>query len=204
MPRCGTGRRSRRFSDYLVAALFLLGIAALSAYFASIVAQELTGRAFVIDGDSLVIAGEKVRLEGIDAPELGQNCNFDGNSSPCGRSSRTHLRQLIGSDEAVCDGWQRDKYERLLVQCSAGGRELNRLMVRDGWAVSFGDFEGEELSAKRARRGLWRGRFVRPSTWRAKHTVQAGSMDGPHDTSFIAFAITTVSRIIQFAINGGE
>ena len=141
----------------------------LAAALARISTDDLAGDALAVDGDSLVIGEKRLRLEGIDAPEMGQICTVAGRPVDCGRQARNHLRSLIGGNDVTCSGWQEDKYQRLLVRCSARAVDLNAAMVRDGWAVAYGDFEGEEAEARAEGRGLWQGEFDQPRDWRADH-----------------------------------
>jgi endonuclease YncB( thermonuclease family) len=70
----------------------------------------------------------------------------------------------------TCDGAEFDRHERLLAYCHAGGVELNRWMVVEGWAVSFGGaFKTEELAARAAKRGIWQGEFKMPHVWRREN-----------------------------------
>jgi len=162
-------RRQRlrsRFRDILTAFLLLGGVALLAAWLASRAEVSPSGTARVIDGDSLVVKGREIRLQGIDAPEFGQSCRSDGGEIACGRQALRHLRRLIDGGTVTCKGWQEDQYQRLLAICFARGLELNREMVADGWAVSYGAYEDEERDAKKNRRGLWTSEFERPVDWR--------------------------------------
>jgi endonuclease YncB( thermonuclease family) len=131
--------------------------------------RDLTGAAEAIDGDSVRLNGEDLRLSGIDAPELFQTCHVSGRETPCGREARTALRKLLTSGLATCTGHERDRYGRLLVVCRIRGINVNAAMVRDGQAVAFGAYQAEESDAKAAYRGLWAGEFERPRDWRARH-----------------------------------
>ncbi|PSJ59977.1 nuclease [Mesorhizobium ephedrae] len=168
-------RRSllRRFFDLLLAVAILGLLALLAARLDRVETRRLSGAVVVNDGDTITVGTEKIRLRGIDAPEFTQSCMRDGKSYPCGRQARQRLRTLIGNQPVACSGWQRDKFGRLLGTCSAGSTELNRTLVEEGWAVAFGDFEDEELSARRAGRGLWAGEFDRPRHWRDTHGSMA-------------------------------
>lgn len=128
---------------------------------------EATGDARIIDGDSLVVGGSEVRLKHIDAPEGRQTCRRGGDDWRCGEEAARQLRRLAGAGPVACRGARRDKYDRLLGVCTAGGRELNRSMVAEGWAVAFGGYEPEQAAAKAARKGIWAAEFQRPSDWRA-------------------------------------
>ena len=163
------GVRNGRSSDYLVT----LGIFALVALIAvrldGVETPALEGRAEVTDGDSIVIGGERVRLKGIDAPEIDQVCRKDGEAYDCGRSALAELDKLISGQTVSCSGRDRDRYGRLLGICSIGAIDLNLTMVRSGWAVSFGNYGAEESEAREAGRGLWAGEFDRPRAWRSAH-----------------------------------
>jgi endonuclease YncB( thermonuclease family) len=154
----------------LVVSLAVLMFAGFVAYMVVGVPQkDLTGAADVIDGDSLRVAGQEVRLKGIDAPEFLQVCQVSGRETQCGREARTALRRLAGSGLVTCVAGERDRFGRLLGQCRVRGIDINAAMVRDGHAVAFGAYEREEEDAKAAYRGLWAGEFERPRDWRARH-----------------------------------
>lgn len=120
----------------------------------------------VVDGDSLTRRGVRLRLAGIDAPEYRQQCQRDGTPWPCGQTARDVLAQLLPGGHAECRGRQRDRYDRLLVACRAGGLDVNAEMVRRGMAVAFGRYQVEEAAARAAKAGLWAGSFERPQDYR--------------------------------------
>ncbi len=124
------------------------------------------GRLRVSDGDSLSLDGVRVRLSGIDAPELAQTCRVAGADHPCGREARDHLVASIAGRPVVCAGAKLDKYRRRLGRCRAGDLDLNAEMVRSGWAVAYGAYEREEIEARIGRRGLWAGDFEWPEDFR--------------------------------------
>lgn len=129
----------------------------------------LTGPADVIDGDSLRIGGQELRLEGIDAPEYRQTCRRGEVVEPCGHLAREALRRLIGDASPHCEVALRDRYGRGLARCRVGGLDLNAAMVARGQAVAFGGYEAEEAEARRLGRGIWGTRFERPADWRSAH-----------------------------------
>lgn len=161
--------RWRKVFDLLLAALILGLLALLVGRLDRVETRRLAGAVVVNDGDTITVAGERIRLRGIDAPEFTQTCTANGKAYACGRKAREALRTLIGNRPVACDGWQRDRFGRLLAICTAGSTELNRALVQEGWAVAFGDFDAEEFSARRAGRGLWAGEFERPRQWRDNH-----------------------------------
>ena len=188
-------RRARRLLDYVVTAAFLVAVAVIAAALQVVSSAPLSGTAVVLDGDSLQFGPQRVRLEGIDAPEFVQTCTIASKLTDCGRLARNHLRELIARLPVECTGWQSDKYDRLLVRCFAGKTDLNASMVRDGWAVAFGDFELEEADASAAKRGLWQGDFAEPSDWRKEHA--GGGLDfEPHAGAVSALFDKASQRIL--------
>ncbi len=131
--------------------------------------DTIAGAVYVLDGDSLKVAGREIRLTGIDAPEFAQNCRRSGDEYPCGRRARDHLAAIVGNARIRCHVVAADQYRRALGECYAGDTFINGTMVLDGWAVGYRRFEEEETQARRARRGLWQGTFERPKVWRSKH-----------------------------------
>lgn len=123
----------------------------------------------VADGDTLTLGAERIRLRGIDAPEFTQTCRRGDADYGCGREAKAELIRLIGGRKVACEGWERDKYNRLLAACRAGDADLNKAMVENGWAIAYGGYGAEEAAARAAKRGLWAGTFDRPSAWRAAH-----------------------------------
>ena len=136
-------------------------------------AQTVSGFARVVDGDTLDIADHRIRLHGIDSPETGQKCiTRTGRKLRCGVEASDKLNLLIGGQIVRCKGSAYDDHGRLIAVCTTARHNLNREMVRSGWAVAFKkyseDFLSEEIEAFKAGRGLWRTRFERPVDYRAK------------------------------------
>jgi endonuclease YncB( thermonuclease family) len=164
--------------DVVLAVAVLALLALVAARLEKFSTINPLGVAKIADGDSLELAGERIRLRGIDAPEFNQTCRRGATAYPCGRQARTALRQLTDGRQVSCQGWERDRFGRLLAICTAGGIELNRQQIADGWAVAYGGYGAEEAQARAARRGIWAGDFERPSEWRMTHGEMAES---PHD-----------------------
>ncbi len=165
-------RRVGRPVDLVVALglLLLLAIAGAVLQLRLGQGQPLVGFPRIIDGDSLRLNGQELRLQGIDAPELHQSCT-DKNGSPvgCGRQARQALIGLAGQGPVSCDIGKTDRYGRGLARCRANGLDLNAAMVEAGQAVSYGDYRRQEEQARAAGRGLWALDFERPETWRRAH-----------------------------------
>lgn len=160
-------RRRNKIKD-LIGTLLLFGAMAVgSAWLAKQNEISLQGSYKIIDGDSLVVKGQEIRLLGIDAPEYRQICNLkDGSEYFCGKKSRSHLVKLAKAGKLTCTGSDEDKYQRLLAVCRAGNIDINAQMISDGWAVSYGDYEKLEGQAKDSEKGVWQGGFDKPKTWR--------------------------------------
>jgi endonuclease YncB( thermonuclease family) len=154
---------------YARAAVVCLGVAWLGD---PAIAADLSGAARVIDGDTLDIAGQRIRLWGIDAPESRQTClGRDGRTYECGRDSTAVLGELTHGRKVECAERDRDRYSRIVAVCRTESGEINAAMVRRGWAVDYtqysrGRYQGEEKEAKREALGVWAGRFDLPWEWR--------------------------------------
>jgi endonuclease YncB( thermonuclease family) len=133
--------------------------------------SPLIGRPRVIDGDTIDIAGTRIRLEDIDAPEANQTCvDSKGQAWPCGKTATDELRAHVGGRELNCQPSGADRYRRVLAVCSlSDGSDVNAWMVQQGWAVATGflkTYRSEEAEAETAKRGIWAGHFVSPAQWR--------------------------------------
>jgi endonuclease YncB( thermonuclease family) len=166
--------------------LFLLEAANVAPAMAA--EHVVSGPAHVIDGDTVVIAGGKIRLNGIDAPETDQVClNAASRSWSCGIEARDRLRARTHSRAWSCSVTGRDKYERWLADCLVEGEDINRWMVRDGWALSFKRYsrryDADEALAINRRTGVWAGAFIAPWDWRARsrETTVLGALEVPID-----------------------
>lgn len=131
---------------------------------------DMVGNPRVIDGDTVEIAGEKIRLLGIDAPEARQYCKIKTTEYPCGVMATAWLVKKTMDKTIRCLGNERDRYGRIIATCHVDGANLNAEIVRAGWALAYRqyslDYIGDEATAKDARIGIWRGQFVSPWEWR--------------------------------------
>lgn len=161
---------SRKLLDFMLMAGFFALVALLVAKLNGPEPVEaLAGKAHVIDGDTISISGNHIRLKGIDAPELPQNCEAEAVKIPCGRISRQALVGLIGGSEVRCDRYGYDKYNRSLATCYVGGNNLNRAMIETGQAIAYGEYHDAEIQARKVRKGLWATTFETPQVWRREH-----------------------------------
>lgn len=128
-----------------------------------VVQRTLKGYAHVRDGDTLVINGESIRLEGIDAFELSQNCG----QMACGLQAKQALQNLLLGGPITCDDVGRDTYDRVLGLCrNADGVDINEALVLSGHAIAYlyytDRYEAAHTQAKEARRGAWAQDFIEP------------------------------------------
>lgn len=134
-------------------------------------AQTVVGTATVIDGDTLDIGGECIRLFGIDAPESQQTCTRGQAIWACGSEAGRHLATLIAGRTVRCEARDTDAYGRTVALCRAGSIDLSQAMVQTGFALAFrrysADYVSDEATARSGARGVWSSTFVTPSEWRA-------------------------------------
>ena len=146
--------------------------------------QVAAGRVSVVDGDTLELHGQRIRLAAIDAPEARQSCLSGGKPWPCGRRAAFALAELVGTRTVTCRWRSRDRYRRAVATCAVGGTDLGGWLVEQGWALAFRryglDYVGQEDRARDARRGLWAGSFVPPWALRRgnKKPISADSYAG--------------------------
>lgn len=159
----------------LLAALFLV----LSS---PAMAQTIEGRASVIDGDTIEIGGERIRLNGVDAPESWQRCTKAGKEYRCGKEAAVALDEwLAASRPTRCEFVERDRYKRFVGICfRADGASVADWLVRNGWALDWprysdGEFAEAQEEARGAKRGVWRGAFEQPCEARAKRAKRKAS-----------------------------
>jgi len=138
----------------------------------------VSGAARVSDGDSFRLGDERIRMIGLDAPELSQQCDAAGGTKwPCGRRARDRMQNLLASGPVLCQPDGHDQYGRLLATCSIAGKDLGATMVVEGLAIASGSYWNEEAEAKRQRRGIWSGAFDTPRNWRDDHARPSGLLD---------------------------
>lgn len=136
------------------------------------------GAARVVDGDTLVVNGVRIRLYGIDAPEKKQTCEVSGKDVACGMESTQALESEIGGGPVACSLHGRDLYGRGIGVCSVESKpgvitDLNSWMVDKGHAVAYRKYSSryvqQELSAQKSKLGIWAGSFKQPEEWRREH-----------------------------------
>ena len=134
--------------------------------------KTIFGKAKVIDGDTVHINKNKIRLHGIDAPEANQTCNKGGLIWSCGIESTNFLEEIIGKNKIECITKGMDRYNRFIGICYLDDLDLNSEMVANGWAIAYryysSDYVMQEKEAKHQKLGIWSGNFEEPYLFRKK------------------------------------
>ena len=142
----------------------------------------ISGVAKVIDGDTIRIKNKKIRLFGIDAPEKKQKCRKPrltilfltfNKDYPCGEISTLKLKQKINDKFVTCKSTNLDRYKRFIAECFKNKTNINKWMVRNGYAVAYKKYSKKYLAsenfAKDNEMGLWIGSFQMPWEWRKEN-----------------------------------
>jgi endonuclease YncB( thermonuclease family) len=172
---------SRRLAQALgkvIALVLIVGLVLLVERYCQVEAPpfEPGAKIVAIDGDSLRASnGVEYRIFGIDAPELHQTCKeANGKSWLCGRAAKVRLATMIKSGNVNCKTRTKDRFGRIVAQCSAEGvPDIGEAIVRNGYAIALGfatqNYQDAQVEAEVAKRGMWRGSFEIPAAWRAAH-----------------------------------
>lgn len=134
---------------------------------------RLDERLEVVDGDTIKQGKVRIRLYGIDSPELKQQCeDKKGKKWNCGQVAKTRLYQTIYGKQVLCKTKGKDRYKRNLAICYVDGTDVNEHMVREGLAESYSQYNDlydlAEEYARSNKKGIWSGEFESPSEYRKK------------------------------------
>lgn len=148
----------KRHIDLICLGLLMVTVACeqTSQEFPPVAQSQLAGTASVVDGDTIEIHGERIRLDGFDTPERGSMCG----AVNVYQKAALALDEFIDQQTVVCDISGKDRYGRSIGDCSAGGKSLAEYIVSEGWGrdwpqFSHGAYADEERAARNAKRGLW-------------------------------------------------
>ena len=124
----------------------------------------------IIDGDTIVLNGEKIRFSGIDAPEYDQDCMNGDKKIFCGIFSKVLLTEKIGNGTPKCVSEGKDVYGRTLAECFVDGESLSSFLVRSGYAFAYRKYSKkfikDEEYAKKNKIGMWEMEFEFPWDFR--------------------------------------
>ena len=136
-------------------------------------AKSINGKPKIIDGDTIHIKSNKIRLHGIDAPERKQTCKINNEEWYCGRQSTKELKKLINKQELECIINDVDFYNRYVAICFVNDININQWMVKNGWAIAYRyysiDYINEEKFARENKLGIWKSEFIEPYLYRKKN-----------------------------------
>ena len=131
---------------------------------------SFAGNLKVVDGDTIVINGEKIRFSGIDTPELKQTCLKDDQKVDCGMTAKILLVKKIGNNTPECIREGKDAYKRTLAECFVNGESLSVFLVRSGYAFAYRKYSDkfikDEEFAKENKLGMWAMTFQYPWDFR--------------------------------------
>lgn len=134
--------------------------------------DELSGHAHIIDGDTLKIGETHIRLYGIDAPEMQQECYSEYSDIKCGEIASRVLYSLVRGQIITCSSiGDKDEYGRIIGKChNEKGIDISQEMVNRGYALAYQkyslDYVDEEEIARKNNYGIWAWNFVNPWDWR--------------------------------------
>ena len=135
--------------------------------------KTINGKPRIIDGDTIHIKSNKIRLHGIDAPETKQTCKIDNEEWYCGKQSTKELKKLINKQNVECVINDVDVYNRYIAICYIDEININQWMVKNGWAIAYRyyskDYINEEEYANNNKLGIWKSKFMEPYLFRKKN-----------------------------------
>lgn len=157
----------------------------------------------VIDADTFDVGGVRVRLFGVDAPEMGQPCASGGREWDCGRWARDWVRDRFDGQPARCTQRDIDRYGRVVATCDVGGVDLGAALVGDGIAWAYRRYSAmydlDEKAAAVAGRGLWAFDVDMPADYRAG---QVAARNAPETDCVIKGNISKSGQI--YHVPGGR
>ena len=158
-------------------------------------AADITGIPKIREGDQILIGHARLRLAGIDAPSVDQLClNNKGERWTCGVAARDELIHHADNKSWTCHVSRTDRRGRAVAHCEVDGEDIQKWMVKSGWALSYmrfsHDYEADEKAAREAKAGMWQGAFIAPWDWRVrnKKTAILGAAKPPPNAHAILLA----------------
>jgi endonuclease YncB( thermonuclease family) len=141
-------------------------------------AADVTGVPKIREGDQIQIGNSRIRLGGIDAPSVDQLClNNTGERWTCGVAARDELIKHADNKTWTCHVIQTDRRGRQVARCEVEGEDIQKWLVKNGWALSYvrfsHDYDDDEKAAREAKAGMWQGAFIAPWDWRIRNKKTA-------------------------------
>lgn len=153
---------------------FNIIIVVLLIFSSRVSAEIILGLPIITDGDTIKIVNKRIRFHGIDAPEKKQICKKNFKKYSCGKEATNVLIKKIDRKVVKCTVQDKlDRYNRYIGVCFVGEVNLNKWMVRNGYALAYrrysDDYIRDEEYAKKNKFGLWSGQFIHPEKWRKQN-----------------------------------
>ena len=146
-----------------------LWLCVLAIVSGQVFSQDLTGRADVVDAQTLVINFQQVELYGVIAPKVDQPCFAGLDAWPCGEVAAATLNEWVAGTVVSCEPWPLSGGDEKHA-CSVGEDDLNARLLMHGWALASDSAEERyhlaEQAARRAKLGIFRDGFVPNNAWR--------------------------------------
>jgi len=141
-------------------------------------AADVSGTAKIRDGDRVQIGNTRIRLGGIDAPSVDQLClNTKGERWTCGVAARDALAHHTANQSWTCHVLRTDHRGLAVAHCEVNGEDIQKWLVRSGWALAYvkfsHDYVADEKAAREAKAGMWQGAFIAPWDWRVRNKKTA-------------------------------
>ncbi len=140
--------------------------------------STLKGRAVALSGDTLRLSKTTVVLSGIEAPINGQTCVSERSRRwRCDEAAKTALARLLRSGPVTCELSGSNDVDHRIGTCRQGEEDIAAELVRNGHVFAetgfFSAYGSLESKAQAAKVGIWRGKAVRPSDYRAQKWEEA-------------------------------
>ena len=168
--------------DYAYTSLLYSVIGILTCFFLTTVAF---GQIRIVDADTIILNKEKIRLHGIDAPEIQQSCYIEDQAWSCGKEATEYLKKLfegVSTQSLHCKISSKDRYGRSIGVCYIGEININSNLVENGWALAYTEYSKDYIIyqklASENKVGIWQGDFVEPWNWRKAIRVKAIKKNG--------------------------
>ncbi len=178
-----------------VPAISLLFLPALVLLPSLAQAADVSGIAKIRNADQIQIGNTHIRLGGIDAPSVDQLClNTKGERWTCGVAARDELTHHTAGQSWTCHVQRSDHHGRTVARCEVNGEDIQKWLVRSGWALAYTrvsrDYEADEKAAREAKAGMWQGAFIAPWDWRVrnKKTAILGATKPPPNAHAVLMA----------------
>ena len=158
----------------LLVVVFLVVSLALPA-----AAQEHSGIPRVVDGNTMIINFQNIRLHGIEAPNAEQLCEIDGESWLCGWEATNALAHIVGRHWVSCRQNRLNEGGVVDAICFAGNvLNINAWMVRNGWATAQNQTNTRllqlEILARQEQIGIWRTKYK--NTEHLRHSINESTI----------------------------